>query len=329
VALTASLIPEDPDSTSIRPYPTAEHEKTKAVTVRKSGAWKNASVLAPPPPAPLGVKTVTVQEGGLTRSWRPFAIASVFAVIAIGVAALLFDGTTKRVRLGWDLTPVIVAAQDMPEGTVVTTDMISERAVPEQFITSSVVRPDSVQYLVNQKILVPAQAGDPLLWTQFEASRANERLSSKVTKHARAYDLLTGRLIAVGGWVQPNDRIDIIAEVRPNVDKSSKLAITLLQDVTVLSTGKITVSSPSVNGKIGDRDYVDVSLLLLPEEAEIIALANELGELQFTLRTDDDHEVMTDHRGTSSKTLLEGERVRLLQVKRSAIITQVRKQQPK
>ena len=73
-----------------------------------------------------------------------------------------------------------------------------------------------------------------------------------------------------------------------------------------------------------DRDYADVSMLLLPEEIELLALANSLGEVQLTLRTDDDHEVMTDHRGTGSKTLLEGERVRLLQVKRSAIISQVR-----
>ena len=329
VGLTASLVPEDPDSTSIRPYPTAEHaETTKAIAVKKPGSWRSSNIVGAPPPLPpvipLGVRTITVEGGGLTRSWRPFAIASVFGVIAMGVAALLFDGTTKRVRLGWDLVPVMVARTDLPEGAVVSLDMVSERAVPEQFVTSSVIKPDSVQYLVNQKILVPAQAGDPLLWTQFEVSRTSDRLSKKVQKKARAYDVLTGRLIAVGGWVQPNDRVDIIASVQPKEGKSNRVAITVLQDITVLTTGKITVSSLTVNGKVTDRDYVDVSLLLLPEEAEMVALANELGELQFTLRTEDDHEINTDHRGTSSKTLLEGERVRLLQVKRTAIISQVR-----
>ncbi len=330
VNLTASLIADDPDSTSIRPYPTAEVEKTRAVPVpKKPENWRSSNVLGPPPPMPTGIATMTVREGGLTRSWRPFAISSVFGVIAIGVAALLFDGTTKRVRLGWDLVPVMVASVELPEGTTITVDMVAERAVPEAFVTSSVVRPDSVQYLINQKILVPTQAGDPLLWSQFEVAHANERLSKKIQKKARGYDLLTGRLIAVGGWVQPNDRIDIIASLRPNAGKSGKVAVTVLQDVRVLSTGKVSVASLMVNGKATERDYVDVSLLLLPEEAEVVALANEVGELQFTLRPDEDHDTMdAEHRGTNSKTLLEGERVRLLQVKRSEIINQVRSKAP-
>src|SRR5213593_1708574 len=87
---------------------------------------------------------------------------------------------------GWNLVPVVVAAVDIAEGTVVTFDMISQRSVPEQFVTSSVVKPDSASYVVNQKVLVPVQAGDPLLWSQFETTKAAERLSTKVQKKARA-----------------------------------------------------------------------------------------------------------------------------------------------
>ncbi len=72
------------------------------------------------------------------------------------------------VRKGWNLVPVVVASQDIPEKTVVTFDMIAQRSVPEQFVTSSVVKPDSASYIVNQRVLVPVQAGDPLLWSQFE-----------------------------------------------------------------------------------------------------------------------------------------------------------------
>ncbi|HVE82079.1 MAG TPA: SAF domain-containing protein [Myxococcales bacterium] len=74
-------------------------------------------------------------------------------------------------RRGWNLVPVVVAAVDMPESTVVTIDNISQRMIPEQFVTSSVVKPESASHVVNQKILVPIQAGDPLYWTQFETRR--------------------------------------------------------------------------------------------------------------------------------------------------------------
>ena len=75
-------------------------------------------------------------------------------------------------KRGWNLVPVVVAAQDIPEGSVVTFDVISQRSVPEQFVTSSVVKPDSASYVVNHRVLVPLQAGDMLLWSQFESEKA-------------------------------------------------------------------------------------------------------------------------------------------------------------
>ena len=58
-------------------------------------------------------------------------------------------------------------------------DMVSQRSIPEQFITSSVVKPDSASYVIGQKVMVSLQAGDPLLWSQFETSRAAERLTPR------------------------------------------------------------------------------------------------------------------------------------------------------
>jgi Flp pilus assembly protein CpaB len=75
------------------------------------------------------------------------------------------------VRRGWNLLPVVVATQDIPEGTVVTFDHLAQRSVPEQFVTSSAIKPDSASYIVNQRILVPVQAGDMLLWSQFETRK--------------------------------------------------------------------------------------------------------------------------------------------------------------
>ena len=74
-------------------------------------------------------------------------------------------------RNGWNLVPVVVAAQDITADTIVTYEMISQRSIPEQFVTSSVVKPDSASFVVNQKVLVPLQAGDPLLWSQFETGK--------------------------------------------------------------------------------------------------------------------------------------------------------------
>jgi Flp pilus assembly protein CpaB len=91
-------------------------------------------------------------------------------VIGVGGYTWLKKKETD-VRKGWNLVPAVVAAVDMSEGTVVGFEQISQRSVPEQFITSSVVKPDSASYIVNQRILVPVQAGDLMLWSQFETTK--------------------------------------------------------------------------------------------------------------------------------------------------------------
>lgn len=93
--------------------------------------------------------------------------------LVIGVLIGLAVGgvwTNHKAREGWNLVPVIVAAQDLPEGTVITFDHLSQRSIPEQFVTSSVVKPIAAEYIVNQKLLVPVQQGDAMIWTHFGTS---------------------------------------------------------------------------------------------------------------------------------------------------------------
>jgi pilus assembly protein CpaB len=248
-----------------------------------------------------------------------------FIALALGLlaGAFAYIGIRKKeadVRRGWNLVPVIVAASEIPEGATVTFDMISQRSVPEQFVTSSVVRPDSASYVVNQKVLVALQAGDPLLWSQFETTKAAERLSSKVQKKGRAITIEAGRTSAVGGWVRPNDHIDIIGTFRDPATNEST-AVTLLQNVIVLATGKITGTTNVNLIPESQREYSNVSLLVLPEEAEILVLAEEQGSLTLSLRNEDDVDVMEDRGRATIHTLLSGERTRALEEKRREIIT--------
>src|SRR3954465_3066573 len=122
----------------------------------------------------------------MLKGKTPLLVALGLGLLAGIVAYSAIKKRESDVRKGWNLVPVVVAAVDIPEGTVVSFEMMSNRSVPEQFVTSSVVRPESSNYVLNQKVLVPLQAGDPLLWTQFETTRGAERLSTKVQKKGRA-----------------------------------------------------------------------------------------------------------------------------------------------
>jgi pilus assembly protein CpaB len=255
----------------------------------------------------------------MLKGKTPLVVALVLGLLAGVVAYSAIKKKEADVRKGWNLVPVVVAATDIPEGTVVTFDMISQRQVPEQFVTSSVVKPDSANYVVNQKVLVPLQAGDPLLWSQFETTKAAERLSTKVQKKGRAITIEAGKVGSVGGWVRPNDHVDVIGTFRdPQTNENT--AVTLLQNVIVLATGKITGTTNVNLIPESQREYNNVSLLVLPEEAEILVLASQLGELRMSLRNEEDVDMIEERGRATIHTLLSGERTRVLQERRREII---------
>lgn len=255
----------------------------------------------------------------MLKGKTPLVVALVLGLLAGVIAYSAIKKKEADVRRGWNLVPVVVAAQDIPEGTVITFEMISQRSVPEQFVTSSVVRPDSASYVVNQKVLVALQAGDPLLWSQFETTKAAERLSTKVQRKARAITIEAKSTTSVGGWIRPNDKVDVIGTFRdPQTDES--VAVTLLQNVIVVATGKITGTTNVNLIPESQREYNNISLMVLPEEAEILVLAQDLGSLTLTLRNEDDVDLIEERGRATISTLLSGERTRVLEQKRREII---------
>jgi pilus assembly protein CpaB len=245
----------------------------------------------------------------MLKGKTPLIIALVLGVLAGTVAYLGIQREKVRVRQGYNPIPVVVASQDIAEGTVLTMDMVSQRPVPEMFVTSSVVKPDSANYVLGQKVLVPIQAGDMLLWSQFETSKAQERLSAIVQKKGRALTIdATGSKMSVGGWVRPNDHVDIIGSFR-NPQSGEQVATTLMQNIVVLATGRITGTTNTNLLSEGDRGYSTITFLLLPEEAEILSLAAELGSLTLTLRNPEDIDSVESRGHSTINTLLTGERL--------------------
>jgi pilus assembly protein CpaB len=242
----------------------------------------------------------------------PLLIALVLGLLAGGVAYSALKKTQHDMRIGWNPVTVTVAAVDIPEGAVVTMDMIAQRSVPEQFVTASVVKPDSASYVVNQKVLVPLQTGDPLMWSQFETTRSSEHLSAKVVRQMRAVTIEASKTAAV----------DVVGTFR-DPQSNEQIAVTLLQDVIILATGKITGTTNVNLMAESQRDYSNVSLLVMPAEVEILQLAQELGQLSLSLRNDGDIDALPSREHTSIRTLLSGSREKY-QEQRHNIVEMIR-----
>jgi hypothetical protein len=66
---------------------------------------------------------------------------------------------------------VIVAVRHLAVGELVTEADVAEVQVPKDWATTSLVKPDSRQYIIGQRLLLPVMKGDLISWNLFETTR--------------------------------------------------------------------------------------------------------------------------------------------------------------
>ncbi len=115
-------------------------------------------------PAALGAfRGLSSSEPG----WRAIGAASsvmlLGLMVATGMGVELHEQMVEAKR-GWNLIPVVVADDDLEPGTAITFDMISQRAIPEQFVFDSYVQPARANEIVGQRLRGHLHAGDPITW---------------------------------------------------------------------------------------------------------------------------------------------------------------------
>lgn len=292
-----------------------------------------AAITAPGAPPP------TFRDASLLKGASPLFISAALAALGLLITWAMIHQADKP-RLSWQLTEVVVAAEDLNVGDVITLENVALRSVPEPFKGTNVIKGDAMDFILDQKLAVAVQTGDPLFYSQFVSMRASRALSTRLMKRGRAYTIATSVTGSVGQWVKPGDSVDLIVTlvgVDPWAKKRNKanaqaqpIAFTVLQNVRVLATGKSDDDLSEATLDERDKAYGDVTLLLTAPEAEIAALASNLGKLTLTLRAqeDDDVELERDRGYTNIQSLIEGDRVKLLQKKRFAIVKMIRNASP-
>lgn len=255
---------------------------------------------------------------------NPLFIALALGLLAFVIAWSAMKAEKKKVKDKWQTVNILCAKVDIPEGTELDADMIAVKEMPSQFVTESFIKVDEDGSLkqdspVGQRVMVPLKAGDPILVSHFESAREAE-FSTMINPKGRAVTIDVQERSAVGLWVRPNDHVDVIGTFHDS-DNQTK-TVTLLQNVVVLATGRITANTTYTPEE--DKKYQTVTLLVLPEEAEILTLAQDMGQLTLLLRNPDDLDYEEKRLVVDQKTLMTGERAGELQQKRYKTIQIIR-----
>ncbi len=281
-----------------------------------------------------GVTTPTVQPGLLEAPAltgpQPLFIAGLLAIVAFAIYSTSIFAMDRQQRASWTLTQVVVAAEELGVGDIVTLENVALRSVPEPFQGSGVVKADMMNFILDQRLAVGVQLGDPLFLSQFVSMRtADQRLSTRVMKRTRGFTIATSAVAAVGRWVRPGDLVDVLVTFpgkyasRKGVERR---AVTLLQKVPVLATGRVSDALGEATMDEREKAYMDVTLMLTAEEAEALTLGASIGRVKLTLRNEEDLEEdrNLDSAYTDSDTLLDGARQKVVSTKHDKIIQIIR-----
>jgi pilus assembly protein CpaB len=204
---------------------------------------------------------------------------------------------------------VIVATADIPGNTVIEAGMFEARSVPSAFAQPRVVsRIEDVQGRVAS---VPIAAGTQILATML-GDEAEGALAYEVPSGQRAVSIGAADVLGVGGLVRPGNRVDILGTFefgRPTgvsqagtityADERTETRL-LMQDVRVLAVdqqfrrrGAAPRPVPTVTEDDGevltpieeDREIQHVTVLVSLRQAQELVLAQEIGQLTLTLRS--------------------------------------------
>ncbi len=297
------------------------------------------------------------RRNSLFAGSTPFLIALPVLGMAVFLAWAGLFKTEESAKRNWKLVPVVVAQEDLPEGARLTLENVATRSVPQienpNGLANEAMVPESkLNDILEGHLAQPVAAGDPIFWTQLVQDLRTQHLD--VSKRFRAVSLTASITSLVGRAVKPTDHVDVLLNLTrkgavhqaaaPRVqarnhgsapqsyrDADERISLTLLQNVSVVATGQIIERTSE--GSIADeqRNFTHVTLLLLPEEAEMLTLASSLGHVTLTLRERDD-QLISDLRHpslgvngfTGLSTLLSGQRLHELQTKRNTVIQIIR-----
>jgi pilus assembly protein CpaB len=220
--------------------------------------------------------------------------ASIFALV--GAALLvLYLRRFEREKSGGEPIRVLVAKKNVERGKPLAEDMLAVREVPVAYVEDRAVKASEQEKVLGLRTGNALSAQQTLMWTDLAISHDEDRdLSSLVMPGYRAVYVKAVRQDEGSTLIRPGDYVDVIATLPQGSDpEASKSSVVLLQKVLVLANGSSTsadfdsAEEEEKRARSGTRDQ-GLTLSLNLQEAQLIALAEQRGQLSVLLRNIDD-----------------------------------------
>jgi pilus assembly protein CpaB len=215
------------------------------------------------------------------------------AVGAGGVAAYLASGSDPKpvsepvVQL--QTVDVLVAKNDIGLGQSVTADDVQWQTWPAATASNNFMRrnerPEATKDVIGSIARSPFIAGEPIREPKLVKPNGSGFMAAILPTGMRAVSTEISPETGAGGFILPNDRVDVILSKREkNPDKSGPDLIhaeIILGNIRVLAIDQAPKEKDGQNSVVGKT----VTLELKSDQAEILARARQSGTLSLALRS--------------------------------------------
>jgi pilus assembly protein CpaB len=222
-------------------------------------------------------------------------VVLIIALGAGGVAAYLARGTEEKSRPAAEpvaqlpTAEVLVAKSDIGLGQLVKPEDLQWQTWPASAAGSNLVnrasRAEAIKEIAGSIARSPFIAGEPIREQKLVKANGSGFMAAILPTGMRAISTEISPETGAGGFILPNDRVDVILSQREkNPDgKGSDVMQSeiILTNIRVLAIDQAPKEKEGINTLVGRT----VTLELKPEQAELLARSRQSGTLSLALRS--------------------------------------------
>src|SRR5712672_3289378 len=243
------------------------------------------------------------------------------ALSAGGFAAYLARGSDTKPALPVEpvvqlqTVDVLVAKADIGLGQSVTPDNLQWQTWPAATASNSFIRrrdrPEAAAQVAGSIARAPFIAGEPIREPKLVKANGSGFMAAILPAGMRAVSTEISPETGAGGFILPNDRVDVILSKREkNPDRGSSADI--VNSEVILSNVRVLAIDQAPKEKDGQTSVVGktVTLELKPEQAETLARARQSGTMSLALRSIAD--VNATETGSEDQAAKRGETIKVV-----------------
>src|ERR1700761_6589040 len=230
------------------------------------------------------------------RMNRARIIVLSIALGAGGVAAYLASGSDSRPPQQAEpvaqlpTVEVLVAKADIGLGQTVTPNDMVWQTWPAATASNSFIRknerPDATKEITGSIARSPFIAGEPIREPKLIKANGSGFMAAILPQGMRAVSTEISPETGAGGFILPNDRVDVILtrrEKNPDTKATGDLVVSevKLTNIRVLAIDQAPKEKDGQNTVVGKT----VTLELKPEQVPVLAAARQAGTLSLSLRS--------------------------------------------